>query len=293
MRRNRFTAPAKAALAIALLVFFAGMLKAATTVIDPVSGDLLTVALFVDGSDPSLQGVRLLVQRSGGQTDTETIPSTYDENVDQEPVIALKPSGGVVVVWSRKEGSNFDLAMARRGIGGGWTWHDILTTSPKDDEQPRLLVDSLDQAHILWWGDGVGGPVYLQTFDIPSGQAVGPKSTPFDDGQHSGKGKKLFSTSSDPDSAGGMDDPGVVTATVSVASAEECVENPAAAPDHGLVMSCGNPAPFQLTRCQLVVATYNNSLGGWDNSVANLSNVSLSNTSVREIVQSLADARCN
>ena len=53
--------------------------------------------------------------------------------LDQSPSIALNPYGGVVVVWSRRQGADFELAMASRPTSGSWSQHALLTYNTTSD----------------------------------------------------------------------------------------------------------------------------------------------------------------
>ncbi|MFQ5700809.1 MAG: hypothetical protein ACE5HU_03080, partial [Acidobacteriota bacterium] len=220
------------------------------------------------------------------------IPSSVDPVIDRSPGIGLEPAGGVVVIWSRFDGSDFELVLARRE-NGFWSNHLFLTSDSTNDTQPRFLIDSTGATHVLWWGGGPGGPVYLQTFDPLSGTPLGPRGQPLEPPQPR---KRLLPNPRrhGTDFLGGADDPGIPTTSSSfMASAIPCGANPAAAPDHGVVMGCGRPAAYQLSDCQLVVGVQDPATLSWGQTTANLATVNLSTTSVREIVQSIADFQCS
>ncbi len=289
MRRIRFSVPVTVAIAIGLLLVLTGVFEAGPTIVDPTTGVIMTVDVASDPVDPYVQGIRLRSQTAGGQVSYEFVPSTYDSTLDAEPAITLNPFGGIVVVWSRDDGSDLELFLASRTPSGVWSTDVPLTSNSTPDTQARVLVDGSDQAHVLWWGDGVGGPVYLRSFGVGSGQPLGPASRPFEP-QTPRTGRKLLSTSDPFDQVGGMDDPAAPT---SKASAVPCFSNPAAAPDHGVLMSCGHPAAYQVTNCRLVLGLQEPSTGVWGQTVTDLSLVDLSGISPRAIAQSLADHSCH
>jgi len=288
MRRFRFSVPATAAIGVGLFLLLTGVFVAGPTVVDPTSGCIMAVDVATDPLDPYVQGVRLRSQTTSGQVSYEFVPSTYDPVVDAEPTIAVHPYGGIVVVWSRDDGADFELAMASRSINGVWSPEIMLTSNSKPDTQARVLVDNYDQAHVLWWGDGVGGPVYLRSFGAGTGQPIGTAQRPFEP-QNPRDGRRSLDSGTY-DQIGGMDDPAAPT---SKASAVACSANPAAAPDHGVVMACGRPAAYQVTDCRLVLGLQDPSTGAWSQSLTDLSTVSLSGISPRDIAQSLADHSCN
>lgn len=282
MSWRRLISPARVTVVIGLLVLVTGFLEAGDIVIDPATGNVLTVESVYDPYDPLTQSIRLVSRSSSGQISTETIPSSFDQYADVDPVIALDPLGGVVVAWSRFDGSDFELAMVRRYPFGGWENHVILTLNTAQDVKPRMLVDQTGRAHILWWGNGAGGPVFLQSFDVFSKQPATGRHRPLEPPPK--RASRMVS-------AGGQEDPGLPTLT-GAASALPCDRNPSAAPNHGVVMSCGRPAAYQLSGCQLVVGTEDGPDGTWFQTLTSLEYMNLTNTSVREIVQTLADARC-
>jgi len=281
------TRPAMAALGAALFVLGAGVLMAGVTVVDG-EGHVLTVQIQTDPQNPSLQG--LVIVDAGPQgTTTQWINSTFDSTVDIDPHITLNPHDGQpVVVWSRQTsgGSDLELAMTRRLSGGAWGPLDILTSNQTSDVEPRPLVDAQERAHIVWWPSGAGGYVYLQSFDVRTGQPLGPTQRPLEPLNPVGRRARGSGGYGD---VGGNDDPWVGGLT-NKASAYPCGPNPAAAPEHGLVMACGQPVPYQLSSCRLVLGIYDGT--AWRQTVADLSTAPLGGTSVVQIVQALANARC-
>jgi hypothetical protein len=284
MSKRRLNVPAILMVGFCLLFQMSGVFQAVTTIIDPDSGELLTVDVITDPIDPVVQGVRLRTQPPGGTTTSETIPSTYDPYLDNDPVIGKGPDSDIVVVWSRHDGSDFELALARRLPTYGWEHLSLLTQNALADTQPRVIVDGTDTAHVMWWGNDLGGPVYLQAFDPVSGEPIGPRHRPLDP-----PGGRLTPTY-DP-YAGGLDDPGIPTKGGYKATANPCLANPAAAPDHGVLMSCGRPVAWQVTGCQLTVGTYSTSTSQWGQTVVDLSNVGT--TSAQSIAQSIGDYKCH
>lgn len=284
MRHLNF--PARLALGLCLLFLFSGVYLAVTTIVDTNTGNLLMVDVVYDPENPALQGVRLSEQPPGGSVVSETIPSTWDPYADNDPSLTMGPGSTVVVVWSRHDGADFELALARRTPSTGWEPVNLLTQNQLADTQPRIAVDDSELAHVLWWGNDAGGPVYLQSFDSINGEPMGPKHKPFD----RPSGRRLTPTY-DAD-AGGLDDPGIPTKT-HTASAYPCADNPAAVPDHGVLLSCGRPAAWQVSACQLLVGVYDTSTTSWSQTVVDLSNVGLSSTTPAAIAQGIADYKCH
>ncbi|HKY31933.1 MAG TPA: hypothetical protein VJV23_05305 [Candidatus Polarisedimenticolia bacterium] len=286
MNTHRSNAPAGVAIAISLLLLATGVFEAVSPVVDPASGSRFTVDIVYDPANPSVQGVRLVEETTAGQLLTDTIPSSYDTVMDLGPAVALSPDGQAVVVWSRHDGSDFELAITRRHASG-WVLHGTLTSNTTSDVEPRLLVDYTQTAHVLWWGSGLGGPVYLQSFDPSSGAVRSLRQQPFEPA-----GKRL-TPYFDPD-AGGIDDPGIPTKNANnKASAYPCPSNPAAAPEHGVVMACGRAAAWQLSACQLVVGVQDPFTSAWSQTVVDLSSANLTGISPQQIAQQTADWVCD
>lgn len=288
MKHYRLAAPVTAAIGLAVLALVTGVFEAGTSLMLR-DGHFLTVDVENDPSNPSVQGLVVLDQTASG-TSSQTITSTWDQYIDQNPNLALNPyDGQPVVVWSRQDGgTDFELAMMRRLPGGWWAPFNILTNNQTNDVEPRAIIDPDEMAQIVWWPSGIGGPVFLQSFDVPTGHSSGQPQRPFEGG---GSGRKI-NTINCPDCLGGGEDPGTISGINTRASADPCLANPAAAPDHGVVLGCGRPAAYQLSNCKLLVGVYDPTVSAWTLTVADLSRALLSGTSIREIVQMQVDARC-
>lgn len=287
MKGRRFYLPAAAAVLLGLIILSTGVFQAATTLID-WRGHLLTVEVRTNPTDPAIQGLHLIDRSPLGDVTDEPILSTHDTVLDIGPNLALNPvDGEPVVVWSRDDGADMELALARRLPGGGWTSIDLLTSNTTSDIEPRLAIDGDGQAFVLWWPEGVGGPVQIQTFDAITGipQEEEPER-PFEPPvwRNTRPGPRPRSGEN---SGGGSDDPGIITA-----EAYPCPTNPEAQPEHGIVLSCGQPAAYQLSGCQLIVGTTDAVSNLWMQTYADLSEVSLEGTSTWEIVRGMADSRC-
>ena len=287
MKRLRTITPSALAISAAILLLITGAYQASVKVVDP-DGHLLSVEIVYDSVDPSIQGLAL-VDEGPTVTTTDPVSSTMDEIIDKDPTIALDPvDGQPVLVWSRQAGGDYELAMLRH-MPGGWGPIDILTSNTTQDISPRALVDAVGRAHVLWYPSGIGGPVYLQGFYTNNGHAAGPPQKPLEPTAP----RPLKSGTTGGSDVGGGDDPGLIGGLTSKASENPCLANPAAAPDHGVVMACGRPAAYQISSCQLVVGVYDTLHWTWAQTVSDLSGRNLSGTSVRDIAQGMANTRCN
>jgi len=283
-------APRRSLIALLLCAVMVGAFEADTTVVDPSNGRVIYVEVISDPENPGEQGLSYNEETTQGQTSSEPIDFTIDPVIDDSPTIALNPTGGVVMVWSRHDGGDSELMMSRRE-NGLWTQPRALTNNTTFDTEARVLVGAQDIAHVVWWGNGEGGPFYIRSFNVLTGQPTStrqeplwtPRTTPRPMRTGSGGGFN---------EAGGMDEPGIPSTTGNLATAIPCLANPAAAPAHGLVMACGQPAAFQLSACQLVVGVRDPATQSWRQTIAKLTTAPLSTTSVTAIVQSIADAQC-
>ena len=283
-----FLRTAATVVALLFVSVMVGVFQADTTVVDPSNGRVIYVEVISDPENPSEQGL-LYNEQEQGQTSSEPINFTIDPIIDDSPTIALNPAGGLVMVWSRADGSDSELMLSRRE-NGYWTQPRVLTSNTTLDTEARVLVDALDVAHVVWWGNGEGGPFYFRSFNILTGLPIGLRQEPLLTSPNAPR--PLRSGDGGYDEAGGMDEPGIPSSTGHSATALPCLDNPDAAPAHGLVTACGQPVAYQLSDCQLVVAVREPATESWRQTIANLSTAPLSTTTVTAIVQSIADSQC-
>src|SRR5262249_38513717 len=150
--------------------------------------------------------------------------ATWDPVIDKDPWLMLDPyDGEPVVVWSRQDGSDFEIAMMRH-VPGGWGPVDMLTNNSTSDIEPRAIVDALQRAHVVWYPSGIGGPVYLQSFDVHDGHPLTTPKKPLE----SASPLKLRTSTLGGSNVGGGDDPGLIGGLTTRASELPCTINPAA-----------------------------------------------------------------
>ena len=288
MKKGKLVALSATIIVLAALPLISGLLEAATSVLT-LDGHLLTVRVTVDPSIPSIQGLVVYDQTPSG-TSAQTILSTLDMVLDQGPNIALNPvEGQPVLVWSRQDGTDFELAMMRRRPGDYWEPFYILTNNQTQDVEPRVIVDENESAHIVWWPSGIGGSVYLRSFNIRNGEALTPAQKPFEKVLLKNKINTSVIAGS---SLGGSEDPGLIGGISVRASADPCPANPTAIPEHGVVLGCGRPAAYQLSACKLLIGIYDATSSSWDLTIVDVTNIQISRSPARELVQSLVDSKC-
>ena len=81
---------------------------------------------------------------------SERRPGSYTED-DISPAIELNPvDGKLYIIWSRKDGTDYDLYIASFD-DGEWNLPQFLTTWSGHDLEPAFIFDSFGRIHILWW----------------------------------------------------------------------------------------------------------------------------------------------
>lgn len=92
------------------------------------------------------------------------------------------------VVWSRFDGTSFDLAWSRWTDEAGWSETDWVagTAMPGDDLDPDLEFDPTDgRPSLVWWSDdGERGQVYLSVFLSSRWMSPYPVSAEGEDGRY-------------------------------------------------------------------------------------------------------------
>jgi hypothetical protein len=99
----------------------------------------------------------------------QVLNTTGDINGDLWPQILESPAAPhyPMVVWSRFNGSNYDMAWSR-WTGAGWAPIRYIAKrpTPGDDLDPDLAFDSIGRPYVTWWAemeDG-GGMVFFSAF---------------------------------------------------------------------------------------------------------------------------------
>jgi hypothetical protein len=128
-------------------------------------------------------GIRYTRQKPAGGRETSWVPGTDDVAIDQDAVLDVEPSSGrPVLVWSRNEGTGFDLYIARLE-NGAWTAPRLLMHGAGDDTLPQMRYDDR-YLHVAWRQLDPSGSVslYRSSFDPTSWAPIyGPERIPIDD----------------------------------------------------------------------------------------------------------------
>ncbi|HZN55720.1 MAG TPA: hypothetical protein VFB67_10425 [Candidatus Polarisedimenticolaceae bacterium] len=121
-------------------------------------------------------------QKPKGGKETSWIPGTDDVFLDREPVLEIDPATGKpVVVWSRNEGTGFNIYVSKFD-GTCWSAARLLIKTDADDIEPRIRVDR-NYLHVVWRQDLAGQPSYWRwSFKTSTLDPVyGPERLPTDD----------------------------------------------------------------------------------------------------------------
>ena len=116
------------------------------------AGVLHSVAVEKLSGEAQTSGTRLVhrMQSPAEAIQTLTIPGTDDTTVDTEPAIAIFPASGLpVVVWSRKEGADYEIDISYFD-GTRWTQARTLTANSVDDRRPQAFIGRSGYLHLVW-----------------------------------------------------------------------------------------------------------------------------------------------
>lgn len=117
----------------------------------------------------------------GSLLSSALIAGTDDPAADREPALEIDPnSGELVLVWSRNDGSGFDV-VASRWVERTWQpWRPVLTHAVDDEVRPQLAIGS-NLIHVVARREGTS-PAYVRaSLDRRSFSVVfGPEVLPLD-----------------------------------------------------------------------------------------------------------------
>lgn len=130
--------------------------------------------------------LRHVRQKPTGGRDSALVPGTDDAALDQEPAVEFEGSSGqIIVVWSRWDGTGFQLYGARFDRGA-WSAPRPLARIDGDQRAPQIRLDD-KYLHVVSRRDRDGATAYYRT-SYPRGSfdlAFGPELLPPDGGPSS------------------------------------------------------------------------------------------------------------
>jgi hypothetical protein len=187
MHRRRHRLHHAQALSVALALGAAGLAAApARADVQKITADGTVHRVDVDVTTSAKgtgTGIRYTRQKPAGGRDTSWVPGTDDIAADRDPVLDIEPSSGrPVLVWSRNEGTGFDLFVSRLE-NGAWTAPRLLVHGAGDDLLPQIRYDDR-YLHVAWRQQDPSGSIafFRSSFDAPSwAPTYGPERVPTDD----------------------------------------------------------------------------------------------------------------
>ncbi len=93
-----------------------------------------------------------------------------------EPALAQDPSGNVLTVWTRFDGTNLRIQSRSRSAGGAWGATATISTAGRDAFEPQVALDTSGNAIAVWTQyDGAHGRTHAAF--KPAGGAFGGDQT--------------------------------------------------------------------------------------------------------------------
>jgi hypothetical protein len=144
--------------------------EAPQVAVDP-AGNAVAVWSRRDGSNLIVQAAS---KPAGGAWLGAIDLSEEGENAEA-PQVAVDPTGGAVVVWSREEGADKIVQSSAKPAGGAWLAPDDLSAAGLDAEAAQVAVDPAGNAVAVWISSPGPPTVIVQGAVRPAGGAwLGP-----------------------------------------------------------------------------------------------------------------------
>ncbi|MGD8375529.1 MAG: sialidase family protein [Acidobacteriota bacterium] len=165
-------------------------------------GDLLIVEEVSRNPEAPSLALRWSLHRADGGVERGIVPGTWDRARDVSPSLALDPdSGDAVLVWSRHNGTDFDLVLSTLE-GRTWSEPIPLVSGPDHEIQPTVFTAPGEGIHVAWRYPGERDAFWYALFRPATGVAVvGPERI------------TLAIFTGGPLTEGGGDDPGIQPGT--------------------------------------------------------------------------------
>ena len=112
-------------------------------------GVLHTVEVQTTGGRSASIALRYTRQAPGGVPVATLVPGTEDAVADREPAIEIDPvSGQLVLVWSRYDGTNYNVFLSRLS-GTSWSTPMAVLKAAGDDVEPQIRISD-HYVHVSW-----------------------------------------------------------------------------------------------------------------------------------------------
>ena len=123
---------------------------------------------FVDGDEQEI----FYSTNAGGSWSEPDILSTTSNN-NYSPQIALDPAGIAHVVWyGNFVGGGEQEVFYSINAGGSWSAPDTLSTTSNNNYNPQIALDPAGIAHVVWYGNFVGGGEQEAFYSINAGGSL-------------------------------------------------------------------------------------------------------------------------
>ena len=187
------------------LLGLAPLLGATQTALTPGDHHLLRVQEVGAGPRHAPTSLEWSLVGDRGRKIEGVIPGTGGPGYDAYPSLFNDvDTGDPILVWSRHNGVDYDLAFTRFE-GESWTAPLTLVGSAWEEIQPRAYSTEGGEFHLVWNRNGDGHGFFYGRFRVDSGVSVSdPERIVAELGPRVGDPW----VSTDPESAGGTDDPG-------------------------------------------------------------------------------------
>ena len=111
-----------------------------------------------------------------------------------EPDVGVDPSGNVIAVWTRSDGTFFRIQYATRTANGAWSSATTISDPGQSASQPDVAVDTTGNA-LVTWSRGDGTNIRIQAAYRPSGGSFAAPVTISDPGFDATKPETDFDNS--------------------------------------------------------------------------------------------------
>lgn len=142
--------------------------------------------------------LRVTFYHGAGTPVSHLVPATIDAAFDAYPTLILDPdSGRPLLIWSRHNGTDYDIVFSRLDRTG-WSAPITLVATAADDLRPQAQAAFGRGIHLLWTHPGGGFGFGYGLFRTDTGEAVRPPEGGARDRRHPGAPSGTEGTVDDP-----------------------------------------------------------------------------------------------